>query len=63
MGCPKVEFGLVTDFNTPSQLGRIPYANPYIIIMPSCHPYTIIALLCSVEPWTNNEEELVESES
>ena len=36
MSYPKWNLALVANFNTPSQLGRIPPANTYIII-PSCH--------------------------
>ena len=47
---------LVSNFNTPSQLGRIPPADPSAIMYHLFH-------LCSAEPWCNNEEELIESES
>ena len=64
MSCRKWNLALVSNFNTPSQLGRIPPANPSSIIMPSCcHVPSLSSHLYSAEPWCNNEEELIESES
>jgi len=55
---------LVSNSNTPSQLGIIPPANPSVVIIPSCHHVpSLSSLLYSIEPWSNNEEEAIESES
>ena len=52
---------LVANFNTPSQLGRIPLVKPLATI--TMNHLWIPSLLCFAEHWCNNEEELIESES
>lgn len=63
MICPKWNLALVANFNTPSQLGRIPPAYPSII-MPSGHHGPSLHLVSTLlNTNIDNEEELIESES
>jgi len=57
---PTWSLALVSNFNTPSQLGRTPSTNPYVRMYYPCHQCP--ALLCSTM-LNHEEEELIKNVS